>query len=82
MLATERHPKGQPTTEKLPAELLATEQPGVVAHDVLCLVAYEEQRRGTATEHSILQTKCKTTMRRLCPAACESVHVAIHVARD
>ena len=39
MLATERHPKGQPTTEKLPAELLATEHPGVVAHDVLCLVA-------------------------------------------
>ena len=39
MLATERHPKGQPTTEKLPAELLATKHPGVVAHDVLCLVA-------------------------------------------
>ena len=39
MLATERHPKAQPTTEKLPAELLATEHPGVVAHDVLCLVA-------------------------------------------
>ena len=39
MLATERHPKAQPSTEKLPAELLATEHPGVVAHDVLCLVA-------------------------------------------
>ena len=39
MLATERHRKAQPTTEKLPAELLATEHPGVVAHDVLCLVA-------------------------------------------
>ena len=39
MLATERNPKGQSTTEKLPAELLATEHPGVVAHDVLCLVA-------------------------------------------
>ena len=39
MLATERNPKGQPTTEKLPAELLATEHPGVVAHDVLCVVA-------------------------------------------
>ena len=39
MLATERHPKGQSTTEKLPAELLATKHPGVVAHDVLCLVA-------------------------------------------
>ena len=39
MLATERHRKAQPTTEKLPAELLATEHPGVVAHDVLCLLA-------------------------------------------
>ena len=39
MLATERHPKAQPSTEKLPAELLATKHPGVVAHDVLCLVA-------------------------------------------
>ena len=39
ILATERHPKGQPTTEKLLAELLATKHPGVVAHDVLCLVA-------------------------------------------
>ena len=39
MLATERNPKGQPITEKLPAELLATEHPGVVAYDVLCLVA-------------------------------------------
>ena len=39
MLATERHPKGQSTTEKFPAELLATKHPGVVAHDVLCLVA-------------------------------------------
>ena len=39
MLATERHPKGQSTTEKFPAELLATKHPGVVAHDALCLVA-------------------------------------------
>ena len=39
MFATERHPKGQSTTEKFPAELLATKHPGVVAHDVLCLVA-------------------------------------------
>ena len=36
MLATERHPKWQSTTEKFPAELLATKHPGVVAHDVLC----------------------------------------------
>ena len=39
MLATERHPKWQSTTEKFPAELLDTKHPGVVAHDVLCLVA-------------------------------------------
>ena len=39
MLATERLPAGQPTTEKHPAERLATEHPGVAAHNVLCLVA-------------------------------------------
>ena len=39
MLATERHPKGQPTTAKLSAKVLATKHPGVVAHDVLCLLA-------------------------------------------
>ena len=39
MLATERPPTGQPTTEKLSAERLATEHPAVAAHDVLCLMA-------------------------------------------
>ena len=39
MLATECSPTGQPSTEMLSAERLATEHPAVAAHDVLCLMA-------------------------------------------